>query len=341
MPLPLILGAGAAIAGVIGVGNAIHGAAELADANDTMKSAKERHERNLSMFENVNRTTCEKMDTLGTLELEILKDFESFSDTIEKLQNRPQFQEYRKDGIVLPKYDKEKLKEVSVGAGVLLGGLGGAALGTAGGYAAAGATYSAVWALGMASTGTPLALLHGAAAANGILAALGGGALAAGGGGIALGTTILGAATLGVGILVGGVVFNLVGSGLSSKADEAWNQMREAEKKIDKICSHLRKLQRAAVNYRTSLETVRKKYTETFGYISYVVNTMHKTDWNFFSEQEKLATENTVLLVGLLYKMCQVKLVIQAKSENEINSVNQADIDKAIQDSKDVLNKIA
>ena len=42
----------------------------------------------------------------------------------------------------------------------------------------------------------------GAAAVNATLAALGGGALAAGGGGMALGSAVLGAATLGVGILV-------------------------------------------------------------------------------------------------------------------------------------------
>ena len=74
------------------------------------------------------------------------------------------------------------LKKVSIGAGVLLGGLGGAAVGTAGGFAAAGATTSAVMALGTASTGTAIASLSGAAATNATLAALGGGAIAAGAG---------------------------------------------------------------------------------------------------------------------------------------------------------------
>ena len=230
MPLPFILGAAAAVAAIGGVGSGIHGAAKMKEANDTMKSADSRHKKNIKRFDDTSAATNKAMDELGALELEILHSFDDFSNTIEKIQNRPQFKEYKKDGVTLPKYDKEALKSVSVGAGVLLGGLGGAAVGTAGGFAAAGATTSAVMALGTASTGTAIASLSGAAATNATLAALGGGAIAAGGGGIALGTTILGATTLGVGLLVGGVIFNVTGSKLSDKADEAWAQMKEAEK---------------------------------------------------------------------------------------------------------------
>lgn len=208
MPLPFILGAGAAIAGVVGVGSGIHGAVKAKEANDTMQSAKYRHEKNVEKFEKRNNQTAETMDNLGKLELEILKSFEEFSDVIEKIQNRPEFKAYSKDGIELPKYDKESLKEVSVGAGVLLGGISGAAVGTAGGFAAAGATTAAVMALGTASTGTAIASLSGAALTNATLAALGGGAIgsSAFAGGMALGSTVLSAATLGAGLLVGGAL---------------------------------------------------------------------------------------------------------------------------------------
>lgn len=36
MPLPLLLGIGAAIAGVAGVGSGVHGAVKMKEANDTM-----------------------------------------------------------------------------------------------------------------------------------------------------------------------------------------------------------------------------------------------------------------------------------------------------------------
>ncbi|MFR5081294.1 MAG: hypothetical protein ACLTEE_00990 [Anaerobutyricum hallii] len=203
MLLPFILGVGAAVAGVTGVGSGIRGAVKMKDANDTMKMVEKQHNRNTTRFEENSKITNKKMDELGTFELNILKSFDTFSDIIEKIQNRPEFKEYKMEGVQLPKYDAETIKEVSVGAGVLLGGLGGAAVGTAGGFAAAGAATSAVMALGTASAGTAIASLSGAAATNATLAALGGGALSAGGGGIALGTSILGAATLGVGLLVG------------------------------------------------------------------------------------------------------------------------------------------
>ncbi len=341
MPLPLILGIGAAIAGVAGVGSGINGAVKMKEANDTIKDAEHHHKKNLARFESKSKQTNEKMDELGTLELEILKEFEYFSDTIEKIQNRPQFREYKKDGFALPKYDKEELKKVSVGAGVLLGGIGGAAAGTAGGIAAAGATTTAVMALGTASTGTAIATLSGAAATNATLAALGGGAIAAGGGGIALGTSILGAATLGVGLLVGGVIFNFSGSKLSDKADEAYSQMEEAEKTINKICNYLDDLKNIADGYIKKLEIVYEKYGDCFQNVYCTVNVLGKVDWNEFTVEEKLETQNTILLVGLLYKMCKVNLVKKAKNENEMNTINKVDINKAITSAEDILADIA
>lgn len=330
MPLPFILGAAAAIAAATGVGTGIHGAVKMKEANDTMKSADSRHKRNIAKFEKKSEATNKAMDELGALELEILHSFDEFSNTIEKIQNRPKFKEYTKDGVKLPKYDKETLKNVSVGAGVLLGGLGGAAVGTAGGFAAAGATTSAVMALGTASTGTAIASLSGAAATNATLAALGGGAVAAGGGGIALGTTILGATTLGVGLLVGGVIFNVTGGKLSDKADEAWEQMKKAEKTINKICEYLDDLKSAANKYTSSITKVQDKYKEIFGYVSYTINNLHKTNWYNFSEQEKIATQDAVLLVGLLYKMCQVTLVNKSDNDKEVNTVNHSAINESM-----------
>lgn len=337
MPLPLILGAAAAVAALGGVGSGIHGAVKMKEANDTMKSADSIHKKNIKRFEDTSEAANKAMDKLGTLELEILHSFDEFSDTIEKIQNRPQFKEYKKDGVTLPTYDKETLKSVSVGAGVLLGGLGGAAVGTAGGFAAAGATTSAVMALGTASTGTAIASLSGAAATNATLAALGGGAITAGGGGMVLGTSILGATTLGVGLLVGGVIFNITGSKLSDKADEAWAQMRKAEKTIDTACAYLNDLKSAATKYTVSLETTRKKYKEIFEPVSYAVNSLGKTKWTDFSEEEKTATQTAVCLVGLLYKMCQVSLVNKASEEKDMNTVNHSAIDESIKEAEVVL----
>ena len=339
MPLPLILGIGAAIAGATGIGTGIHGAVKMKEANDTMKSAKNRHEKNMRRFEKENTLTSQSMDKLGKLELEILHSFHAFSDVFEVIKNKPHFESYSKKGITLPKYNGEKLKEVSVGAGVLLGGLGGAVLGTAGGFAAAGATTAAVMALGTASTGTAIASLSGIAATNATLAALGGGAIAAGGGGIALGTTVLGAATLGVGMLVGGAIFNLTGGKLSDKADEAWNQVNEEWAKINRICTYLTDLRNTSNSYHDTLTAVNKIYTKYLSQLQYFVLDLGHKDWNFFTQEERTITENTVLLVRLLYNMCKVELVLKSKNKDNINTINKGAVTKSIDDAKTIMDE--
>ena len=59
-----------------------------------------------------------------------------------------------------------------------------------------------------------------------------------------------------------------------------------------------------------------------------------------FTEKEKIATKNAVMLVGLLYTMCQVKLVIKQESEDALNLVNNEEINKAIHDADIVLQEI-
>lgn len=337
MPLPLILGIGAAITGATGVGAGIHGAVKMKEANDTMQFAKICHEKNIKKFEKQQYITYMNMDKLGMLELEILHSFQEFSDIFEKIKNRPVFENYKKNGVILPKYNREELREVSVGAGVLLGGLGGASLGAAAGFAAAGATTAAVMALGTASTGTAIASLSGAALTNATLAALGGGAIAAGGGGIAAGTAVLGAATLGVGLLVGGIIFNFTGGKLSNKADEALSQMKKSEAQINKICNYLTNLRVISDKYYSTLSLVNVIYREHLSKLKTIVNVSNRTDWDIFSTDEKRVTENTVLLVGLLYNMCKVEIVLKGESNHDMNKINTIAIEKSINNARSVI----
>ena len=60
-----------------------------------------------------------------------------------------------------------------------------------------------------------------------------------------------------------------------------------------------------------------------------VVTFNHKTDWNEFTGNEKIMTENLVLLVQLLYKMCQVKLVLSSNSTSQTNTINESAIQEA------------
>lgn len=340
MPLPLIIAGIAAAAGLAGVGSGIHGGLKMKEANDTMKSAQSIQAIAIKDFESHNADTTKLMDELGKYELEILESFKTFSDIIEKIQGRPDFKDILKDDVNLPTYDEEELREASTGAAVLLGGMGGAAFGTAGGFAAAGATTSAVMALGTASTGTAISTLSGVAATNATLAAIGGGSLAAGGGGMALGSAILGGATLGVGLLVGGVIFNVTGSKLSDKADEALEQATKTKEEVKKIVEYLNSLSSSAKQFKNVLTSIDMKYRNHVDTLHYIVNFSGQTDWSNFSEKEKQLTENTVLLVGLLYNMCKTKLVLKNNSENQLNTVNKTEIEKSISNSVKIMRTI-
>ena len=325
--IPAVFFVVAGIASVTGGGLAIHGGLKMKDASDKMKSAQERVEKAKTNFEQTNLSTTGFMDELGKKELTILNNFSEFSDTMEKIQGRPDFKEIRQDGIDIAEYEGEELKKVSVGAGVLLGGLGGSALGTAGGFAAAGVTTSAVMAFGVASTGTAISSLSGAAAVNATLAALGGGAIAAGGGGVALGTVVLGVSSLGIGLLIGGIIFNFTGGTLSDKADEAVIQSFEAQKEINKVVSFLNELKKAAEVFFDRLNDVEKLYISYFKDVKSIVE--KNTKWSEYSNDEKEKVKTLCLIVGLLYEMCKTKLVLANEDVNECNIVNHKDIDDA------------
>ena len=151
------------------------------------------------------------------------------------------------------------------------------------------------------------------------------------------GTTILGAATLGVGILVGGVIFNVTGSKLSNKADEAFKQAKKEETEVRKICRYMRTLSDAESRFEDALQTVDKIYRRHLEKLGDLVVLSGKTDWNDYSDAEKKLTENTALLVGLLYSMCKVQLVLQSNSATELNRVNEEGINASRETAKNFL----
>ena len=67
---------------------------------------------------------------------------------------------------------------------------------------------------------------------------------------------------------------------------------------------------------------VENSYKEHVDKLDDIINTQGKTHWSDFTDDEKQITENAVLLVGLLYKMCQVQLVLKDKDEDGQNEVN-------------------
>lgn len=340
MAVPIVLGIIAGVCAAGGVGNGVHGGIKMKGAKSTMKIAEDMQENAKIMCEKNSEITSATMDNLGTLEVEVLSSFTEFSELIEKIQQRPEFAEYNKNGIEIPKFQPEEIQRVSSGAALVLGGLGGAAAGTAGGFAAAGATTSLVMAVGTASTGTAISSLGGAAATNATMAFLGGGSLAAGGGGMALGTAMLSGVAAGAAVLVGGIIFNVTGCKLSKKTDEALKQAKEIENNAKKICDYLSRLDKCGKSYNNAINKVYDIYKAHILEMKRIVLVNKKYFWMSYTEEEKRLVQNTCLLVGMLYKMCKLNLVIQAE-EGEVNEVNEEAAMSIIEESAMFLDEVA
>ena len=157
---------------------------------------------------------------------------------------------------------------------------------------------------------------------------------------MALGTAVLGGATLGVGLLVGGIIFNVTGSKLSDKADEAFKQAKRTESEVNKIVGYFNELISATKPFKTSLTEIEKQYKKRLSTLDHVVNFSEKVQWSEFTDKEKQMTENAVLLVGLLYKMCKTSLVLKDQDGDGLNAVNKNEVNAMVKDAKKILDEV-
>lgn len=165
MPLPLIIGAIAGVAATLGAGAGIYGASKIMEANEIKESAQKRKEKAVKLYKDKESELTALLDHLGKNELEIVKSFAEFSDIIEKISDKPDFNVHFKGNgisdIKIQKIGDLNLKDLSIWADTALASLSGAAAGVAGGFAASGAITALVAAFGTASTVTAISTLSG------------------------------------------------------------------------------------------------------------------------------------------------------------------------------------
>lgn len=328
MAVPIILAVIGVTGAVSGLAMGVDGTKKIRTAKESFGEAEQIQKNAIDLFEVKSKKAIFKMDDLGKQELRILSTFDRFSDYIEKIQGRPLFRKIKIECPDFEELDVKELKKASIGANVLLSGLGGAAAGTAGGFAAAGAVTSAVFALGTTSTGIAISELSGVAATNATLAAIGGGSLAAGGGGMALGSTVLGGMAAGIGIMFGGLVFEITGENLNKYADKAMAEAKNTEQNVSKIVEYYNKLIVTTDAFGRVMAKIANRYIYSFQNMINIIDSKDNYDWSNFSEKEKLVIENTILYVGLLYNICKVQLV--KKTNEALNEVNEKDIKRAV-----------
>ena len=327
MPIPLIFGIGAAVAAAAGIGAGVKGGMIMKEASDSIKAAEATNQRNIDLLKQRQEATQQSLESLGRSEKEIERSFGEFVNVFEKIKNPPEFNEIKKENFKFPECDLSKLKDTSVAAEAFIGSASGIGAGIASGAATSTGIFALIAAAGGTTAGgTAIAGLSGAAATNATLAWIGGGSLAAGGGGMALGTALLTGATAGIGLLAAGIAFSVTGSKLEEKANNVIKQVDEAEKQINKIIYFLQDLKGTAIEYRQTLLHVDANYEEHLRRLKLLVIDNQKCDYKLYTSDEKLLLKNTILLVGLLYEMCKVKLVIPGNSNDDIGTVNNSEV---------------
>ncbi|MBR0455791.1 MAG: hypothetical protein IJJ01_03915 [Firmicutes bacterium] len=207
MALPLLFIGIAAATGGLGIGKSIKAGVDASQAKKINKNANELVEESTELL-NKQRTACgNSLSHLGEEKLFVLNNsMTQFLDTFTQIKNvdfneSEGLEELNK--LHIDETEFEELREMVNFAGSFAGG---AAAGTAGGALVAFGAYGAAQTLAVASTGTAISALSGAAATNATLAFFGGGSLATGGLGMAGGAAVLGGLVAGPALMVMGFV---------------------------------------------------------------------------------------------------------------------------------------
>ena len=226
MPLPLLFIGVAAATGSVGIGKSIKAGVDANKASKINKSANE-IVQDATDYLNAQRYACGRsLSQLGEEKLFVLNSsITDFLDTFSKIKNVDFRNSEGLDELSKLHIDEQDFVELKAMVNFAGSVAGGAAAGTAGGALIAFGAYGAAQALAVASTGTAIASLSGAAATNATLAFFGGGSLAAGGLGMAGGTAVLGGLVAGPALMVLGFV---AGAAAKKNLEKAYTNRAEA-----------------------------------------------------------------------------------------------------------------
>ena len=230
--IPLILGA-------IALGSAAYGAVVGADGVANMKKAQgkaeraqQRHKAAVEALENRWDEVNLRAKGYGEFQISILQETVGrFVRFIESTGRQAALSDKEfLEGLEISVQQVKKYKSAVIKAEQYFKGGVSAVAASAAGY---GGAMTLATTVGVASTGTAISTLSGAAATNAMLAWFGGGSLAAGGGGMALGSMVLGGITLGPAIAIGGFVLGSEGEKVLTKARKYEAEVKAAIAKME------------------------------------------------------------------------------------------------------------
>lgn len=309
MPIPLIIGAAAAVAGIYGAAKGVSGAIDHKKAKEMNSEAEHIIDFANKKLDDYRKLTNNTIEDYGRRKISALNGVVSdFIETFEQLKSVDLIQSpeldklkagdfYNKE-LVSMRQDYQALKDAGLGLGSGLGS----------GAALAFGAYNGTMLLATASTGTAISSLGGVAATNATLAWLGGGSLAAGGYGMAGGMMVLGG-------IVAGPALAIFGHILGNKGEEALNNARSNMEQARTIHEQteltISKLQ--AITGVTSLanNTFSKVSSQLRHAVSDLRNVIERDgkDFQIFSPDSKEVVFRSVKFAQLLKAMIDAPLL--------------------------------
>ncbi|WP_271398738.1 hypothetical protein [Salinicoccus roseus] len=333
--LPIIIGSASAVIGAAGLTSGTIGAKKLKEANERVEKSRLDYEKERKTLETIDKKTLYSLKKLGKLKLETIQDFELFALAFEQIKNRPSFETKTEELPHIPKVPLKKVEKLQVASTEILG----TALAAGGSGALIGfAAYGGIMSLGVASTGTAIGSLSGAAATKATLAALGGGSIAAGGGGIALGQLVLGVAVAAPIIAISGGFALYKGQDYEKKSHEIQNEVKDVLKLIAIAVEYLKELRSYTNDMYSEIDKLRCVYLDEVEQLRKLVD--KNANYNNYTIEEKELVDINIKLVAILYKLTTQDLLQPSNNKEEQQKLLKAEIEETLETSKKVYNQL-
>ena len=309
MPIPLIIGAVAAAAGIYGAAKGVSGAIDHSNAKDINNDAR-------SMVDSANRKVEEQRKATNA----ILEDYgqrklrafngvvAEFIETFERLKNIELSQSPELDKLNAGDFsnktlaglrqDYQALKDAGLGLGAGMGG----------GAALAFGAYNGTMLLATASTGTAISTLSGVTATNATLAWLGGGSIAAGGGGMALGTMVLGAVALGPALAIFGHIVGHKGEEALNNARSNLEMARTVRDQAEVMFKKLEAIARVSALANTTFSKVSSQLRRAVGELGHAIDS-HGENFQLFPADAREVVMRSVKFAQLLKAMIDTPIL--------------------------------
>ncbi|MFS8150125.1 hypothetical protein [Vreelandella titanicae] len=331
MPIPLIIGAAAAAAGLYGAAKGVSGAIDQSNAKGINNDARSLVETANKDLEKKRQSANNTLEDYGQRKLRAFNGvIADFIETFQKLKNVELSQSPELDKLNAGDFsnktfpgltqDYQALKDAGLGLGAGLGS----------GAALAFGAYNGTMLLATASTGTAISSLGGVAATNATLAWLGGGSLAAGGYGMAGGMMVLGGVVAGPALAIFGHVMGNKGEEALNTANTNMEQARTISDEASLISSKLVTIEEVTALANTTFSNVSSRLRRAVSELRKVIDN-EGVDFGNYTEQSKAVVFSAVKFAQLLKAM--VDTPILDKDGNLVTATQ-----KRILDVKEVAN---